>query len=141
MGVRYSGPLVSIVAVAAGPGGAVANYQTAFTMPTTGKRVKIVKIMWHNRTGANGNLQVGYGDLTGAGSLFRQILPDIYMLTGFDGELTEDEIPMGGNTPEGMMPDTAVPTGTTGNILVGTIIPGVGAVPNNVQVRIEVEVD
>lgn len=140
MGVRYSGPLVSIVAVGAGPGGAVANYQTAFAMPATAKRLIIRKIMWHNRSGANGNLQVGYGDLTGAGSLFRQILPNIAMLNGFDGELAEGDLPIAGNRPEGMEIDITVPTGTTGDILIGTDIAGVGAAPNDVQVRIEVEV-
>lgn len=139
MGTRWSGPLVSIVALGAGIGGAVANAQIAVLMPGNPKKLRIRKIMWHNGIAAQANLLVGYGDLTGAGSLFRQILPNIIMAPGLDGELDEAHIPLAGNTPDGMYPDAAVPTGTTGDILVETDSAAVGAAPNNVQVRIEVE--
>lgn len=137
MGVRISGPLVSLVAVGAGIGGAVANAGTAHIL-STGKRAVIKKIMWRSG-GGNRDLLIGYGDLTAAGSLFRQVLPNIQMLANIDGEMDESEIPNGGNTPEGFQADTTVPTGTSGNILVETDTAGVGAIPNNVQVRIEVE--
>lgn len=137
MGVRISGPLISLEAIGAGIGGAVTNAGTAHTL-STGKRAVIKKIVWLNRA-ATGRLLIGFGDRTVTGSLFRQTLPSILMLSGIDGEMGEDEIPNGGNTPEGFQTDTTAVTGTIGNILVETDAVGVGAAPVNVQVRIEVE--
>lgn len=138
MGIRISGPLVSLTAIGAGIGGAVTNAATAHTL-STGKRAVIKKIMWRNNSLTNGFLLVGYGDRTVAGSLFRQVLPSILMLAGIDGEMSELDIPNGGNTPEGFQTDTTAVTGTVGNILVETDAAGVGAIPANVQVKIEVD--
>ncbi len=140
MGNRYTGPVVILTAVGAGVGGAVANAGTAWAVSQGSKKVKIRKIRWNNLSGIAGYLLVGYGDLTVAGSLFRRIMPDIYMLAGItDGELTEDQIPAGGNTPEGMQPSTVAVTGTTGAILVeSTIALGVGT-PVHVQIEVEEE--
>ena len=135
-GVRISGPLVRCVAAAAGDGGVVANSQVAHTL-STGKRAAIKKIMWRNRALVNVDLLVGYGDLTAAGSLFRQVLPRILCVAGVDGELLETELPIGGNSPEGFVADTTVPTGTLGNILVET--DGAVGAGTPLEVRIEVE--
>lgn len=138
MGRRLSTGLISIVATGAGDGGAVTNAQTAWSL-SSGKRAIIRKIRWRNRSGANANLLIGYGDLTPAGSLFRQVFPSILMLAGTDGELTEDQIPIMGNSREGFAADTTAVTGTTGDILVETDAAGVGAAPNDVQVIMEIE--
>ncbi len=50
----------------------------------------IRKVMWYNNTGANVTLQLGTVSATPA---FVQLLPDIYALNGFDGELGEADLP------------------------------------------------
>ena len=86
----------------------------------------------------NANLLIGYGDLTVAGSVFRQVMPSILMVNGVDGVLTEAEIPVVGNGPEGFAADTTPVTGSLGNIIIETD-GAAGAAPLDVQVVIEVE--
>lgn len=143
MGVRVSGGLVRIVANCAGDGGAVANTQIAHILSalTPGKRVRIKKIQWFNQTGNDCRLLVGFGDRTVAGSIFRQVLPRILCLNGIHDGLEEGEIPARGNTPLGFQQDATVPTGSIGNILVGTD-DGVGigaATPLEVIIEVEEE--
>jgi len=140
MGVRLSSGLMSITAVGGGDGvalGAAANNPTAWIL-STGKRAVIKKIMWRNGIGAAANLLVGFGDRTVAGSIFRQVLPNIRMVAGVDGELNEDDLPIAGNSREGFVADTTAITGTVGSIFVETD-GAAGAYPGNVQVVIEVE--
>ena len=151
MGVRLSSGLVAITAVGAGNNanlGAVANNPTAWIL-SIGKRAVIKKIMWRNGIGVNANLLIGYGDRTVAASVFRQVFPNILMVNGIDGELTEGEIPIMGNgvggtalvpggATQGFVADTTPVTGTVGNIIVETD-GAAGAYPANVQVIIELE--
>lgn len=141
MGVRLSSGLISITALGGGDGAIATNAVTAWILGLNAKVAKIRKITWRNRTGGNGNLLIGVGDRTVAGSIFRQVFPSILMLNGIDGELTEDQLPIMGNTREGFAADTTPVTGTVGNILVETSTPGVGVAPADVQVIIEVEED
>lgn len=138
MGVRITTGLQSIVAVGGGDGVAVgAAGITAHTL-SLGKRAVIKRIMWRNRIGVNANLLIGHGDLTVAGSVFRQVMPSILMVNGVDGVLTEAEIPVVGNGPEGFAADTTPVTGSLGNIIIETD-GAAGAAPLDVQVVIEVE--
>lgn len=50
----------------------------------------IRKIMWYNNTGAPVTLSIGTLNATPA---FVPLLPTIYAINLFDGELTEDELP------------------------------------------------
>jgi len=140
MGVRLSSGLLSITAVGGGDGvalGAAANNPTAWTL-SIGKRAIIRKIMWRNGIALAANLLVGFGDRTVAGSIFRQVLPNIRMVSGVDGELNEEDLPIVGNSPEGFVADTTPVTGTIGNIFVETD-GAAGAYPGNVQVSMEIE--
>lgn len=151
MGVRLSSGLVTITAVGGGNNvvlGAVAANPTAWTL-SPGKRAVIKKVAWRNGIGVNANLLIGYGDRTVAGSVFRQVFPNILMVNGFDGELREEDLPIMGNGvgyagvggtggTEGFVADTTPVTGTTGAIIVETD-GAAGAYPANVQVIIEVE--
>ncbi len=135
VGSRIGTPLVRLIAVGAGDGGAVANAVVLFINP--GRKVILRKITWRNLTGGNGNLLIGYGDRTGAGSLFRQVHPNLFMVA-LDDRLEEGQIPLMGNSREGFVPDGTVPTGTTGDILVETDAAGVGAgTPVEVQAEVE----
>lgn len=88
----------------------------------TGRTAIIRKIMWHNASGGNGNLIIG--ELTPpAVPVWTPRLPLIFMINGFDGELTEGEIPA---------------FIFTTNVIGRTDCLGVG-VPTPVQVLIEVE--
>lgn len=148
MGIRLSTRLITIIAVWAGDGGAITNLLPAWNPSLSGatpsnaggipKLAIIRKVMWRNRTGANGNLVIGFGDRTPAGSLFNRRYPLILMLAGIDGELGEADLPISGNTPRGFILDTTIPTGTTGAILVGTDIAGV-ALATPVEVTMEIE--
>ena len=140
MGQRLTGGMVALVATGAGNGGAVANALTAWTL-SAGKRAIIRKITWRNRTGANANLLIGFGDRTAVGSLFRQVLPTILMINGIDGELSEDLLPICGNTPQGFQADTTVPTGTVGNILVETDSVLVAPPPATTDIQVIIEVE
>jgi len=103
---------------------------------STGKKAVIKKIMWINRTGGNGYLRVGY--LTNAAvPVFTQVLPDIMMVNGIDGQLTEAELPLCGNRPEGFCADTTANTGTLGNIIIQGSVGGAPA--NDVMVTLEIE--
>ena len=137
MGTRLQGGLISLIAVGGGDGGAIANSLAAWTL-SPGKTAVIKKIMWLNRIVANAGLLVGFEDLTAIGGLFRQVLPTIQMVTGVDGEMNEEDLPICGNTPDGFKADTVVPTGSLGAIMVQTD-GAAGAAPNDVQVIIEVE--
>ncbi len=139
MGQRLTGGLVSLVAVGAGNGGAITNARQAWILsPGSPRRAIIRKIMWRNRTVGDGNLLVGYADRTAGVNLFRQVLPSILMLAGFNDELTERQLPICGNTPQGFAIDLTAITGTVGDIWVETDC-AVAAAPNDVQVIIEVE--
>lgn len=140
MGVRLTGGMVSITAVGAGNGvalGLATANPTAWTL-STGKRAVIKKIMWRCGIAGGANLLVGYGDRTVAGSIFRQVLPNIRMVTGVDGELNEEDLPIAGNSPEGFVADTTAVTGSVGSIFVETD-GAAGAYPGDVQVILEVE--
>lgn len=144
MDQRLSSGLISIEAVGGGNGvvlGAAANNPTAFTLPT-GKRAVIKKIWWRNRIGVNANLLIGFGDRTVAGSIFRLAGPRILMVNGIDGQLDENEIPIFGNSSQGFIADTTVPTGTTGAIILETDgAAGTEAAGTNVHVVLEVAIE
>lgn len=127
-GVRLSSGLVLIVAAAA--------TTRLFTLGTVvPKRAVIRKVMWHNRSGGNTTLSIGYTTL---GAVFTPVLPLIYMVNGLDGELDEWHLPVAGNTPQGFCPDTTLVTGTPGDI--DAQAAAAGPAPAEVQVIIEVEV-
>lgn len=127
MGVRVSSGLITI------QNSLVDN--TLFTLSTSKtERAVIRKIAWINRTGANTFLRIGHTTL---GGVFTQDLPDILMLAGIDGQWTEPELPICGNTPEGFAPNTTLVTGTLGNIIGRAVASA--ATPNDVQVNIEME--
>ena len=136
MGVRITGNMQSIVGVGGGNNAALANQVTLHTL-STGKRAVIRKLRWCNRTGANVNIWIGYGDLTVAASVFRQTMPDILAVNGVDGELTEEQIPLNGNMPQGFAADTTAITGSNGNILAEAS--NAAADPADVQIIAEVE--
>ena len=137
MGTRITGGLQSIIAAGGGDGVAVGlNAQILHTL-SPGKRAVLRRLMWRNRTPADVDLWIGYGDLTVAGSVFRQTVPTILAITGIDGELTEAELPINGNGPEGFSADTTAVTGSTGDILVEAS--AAGAAPADVQIMAEVE--
>jgi len=110
-----------------------ATSYTAWTLGL-GRRAVIRKIRFHNRTGGNGVLRIGYTTLAAA---FVQVLPDITMLNGLDDAWDEEHIPIGGNYPEGFAADTTAGTGTLGDIIIRSDVGG--AIPNDVQVTLEVE--
>jgi len=141
MGQIYSSGLLSLVAVGAGDGGAIANAIMAFQMPTipaTGVKLIVRRVAWRNRIGINADLLIGYADRTVAGALFRLVFPRIRMVNGVADEWTD--MPIMGNTREGFMIDTAAVTGSLGDIYVETDTAGVGAAPLNVEVTMDVEV-
>ncbi len=116
---RISTNLVRLTAVGNGDGFAIgATGFTLFTLPV-GMRAIIRKLAWYNHTGANGNLLIGYGDRTGAGSIFR-LIAAIYTFNNLTDFLTEAELPIFGNMVEGFQNDVTPVTGTTGNIIVET---------------------
>jgi len=125
-GVRLSTALVAM--------GAAANVTVLVHTQSPGKRAVIKKIIWHNRTGAPGVLRFGFLTL---GAVFTQVLPDIFMVAGLDGQLNENDLPICGNTPQGFAADTTAVTGTLGAIQAQSSVAGVA--PADVQVRIEVE--
>lgn len=142
MSVRISSGLISITAVGGGDGaalGAVAANPTVWAQGATGKKAIPRKIGWRNRIAVNANLLIGYGDRTGAGSVFRQVYPSILMVTGVDGVLAEEELAVMGNGPEGFVVDTTAVTGSLGNIIVETD-GAAGAAPLDVQVVMELEI-
>ena len=108
---------------------------TSYTLWTvsTGKRSILKRIMWANRTGANGYLRIGYIDNTPA---FVPVLPDILML---GGPCIEDvmDVPLCGNSPEGFCLDATVGAGSTGLIVIQCTVGG--ADPAQVQISGVVE--
>lgn len=105
-----------------------------------GRRVVIRKIMFHNRTGGRGVLRVGF--LTNAVvPVFTQVLPDITMINGISDSLEEQEIPQGGNYPEGFFPNTTPNTGTLGDIVVQSDVGAAGAFSVEVAMEVEEEPD
>ena len=148
MGLRLSAGLITITGVWAGDLGAITNLPVAWNPSLSGptpsntggipKLVVIRKILFRNRSGGNGNLVIGFGDRTVAGSRFQRTHPLIFMLNGIDGVLTEEDIPVSGNMRTGFMLDTTPVNGTTGAILVGTDCVGV-ALATPVEVLMEVE--
>lgn len=123
--LRITGGLVSCVAAA-----------TTYTLHTlsTGKRAIVRKISAFNHQAVAVRLQIGYLTL---GAVFTPCLPDIYLVTGMDLRLTEDEIPVCGNSPEGFIADTTAVTGTLGNI--SCQVSAAAAAPADIEVQVEVE--
>jgi len=110
---------------------------TSYTLHTlsAGKRGILRKLNWMNRAVAgNGFLRIGYTNLAAA---FVQVFPDILMVQFIDGGLTEDELPIIGNSPLGFMANTTLLTGSVGNIIVQCSVGG--AAPNDVMVSAEIE--
>lgn len=142
MGKRVSSGLISLVAAAAGNGGAIASAVIAIPMPVGNPpqgpvNVVIKKIAWWSNFGLNAQLLIGYGDRTVAGSLFRQVFPTILMINGQPDHW--DDPPIMGNSPEGFKIDLTAVTGTLGDIYVECPTAGIGAAPNNVFVVVEAE--
>ena len=128
MGVRKSSGLIAM--------GAAPNVSVNLWTLSLGKKAVIKKIMWINRTVGAGVLRIGYLTLA---AVFTAVLPDITMVAGVDGEMTEAELPISGNTIEGFQADTTLVTGSLGNIIAQASVAGVA--PASVQVTIEVEED
>lgn len=127
-GIRLGSGLISVVAAA--------TTTRLFTLGTVSTKKAIIrKIFWHNRTGGNGTLSIGYLTL---GAVFTPVLPLILMLNGIDGQLEEVDIPITGNTVEGFCAERTLVTGSLGNIDCQTSVGG--AAPADVLVSIEVEV-
>lgn len=119
MGQRVSTNLVRITAVGAGDGVAIgATGFVLYTLPV-GLRAIIRKLAIRNQTGANANLLIGYGDRTVVGSIFR-LIGAVWAVNNLPDFLTEDELPIFGNTPEGFKLDLTIPGGTTGDIIIET---------------------
>lgn len=128
IGIRQSGPLVSIVAAA--------TDAILFILGTaTAQRAIIRKIMVMNHQAAPITLQIGFTTL---GAVFTPVLPDLYCINGIESSWTEEELPICGNTPEGFQADATAVTGTLGNIIAQAS--AAGAIPLDIEVRIEVEV-
>lgn len=125
---RISSGLIEFTAVA------LANTLIHTLSTASPKRAQIKKIMWRNRTAANSQLRIGYLTVAAA---FVQVLPDILMIAGVDDFMTDVEIPICGNGPEGFVADTTPVTGTTGDIYARSTVAGAAGV--NVQVIMEVE--
>ena len=93
MGIRKAGNAGLILATT---GGGV--WDLLHTIPVTtiqgvtfpSRTFVIRKVMWYNNTGANATLQIGTQNAVPA---FVPLLPTIYALNLFDGELTEAELP------------------------------------------------
>lgn len=69
---------------------AVATGDLVHTL-STGASAKIKKIMWSNNTGAP--ITLIFGTEIYAAATFVAYMPTIMCISGFDGELTEDQIP------------------------------------------------
>jgi len=125
-GRRVSSPLISVVAAAT----------TTAVYTLTGTQLGIIrKIMWFTNQAGNPTLQVGYTTLA---AVWTPVMPDIYMLTGIDGELDEANLPVAGNTIQGFQIDATLVTGFAGIIAVRAS--AAGAAPNDVRVRVEIEI-
>lgn len=116
-GVRFSTGIQTLVANGTGDGVAIGATGTIMWTPGTNKKLVIVKIRAYNATGGNSLVWIGYGDLTGAGSVFRQTMTSFVVLNGIDAEIPETRIPRRGNAPDGFCADATLVTGSTGAII------------------------
>lgn len=93
MGIRKGGNAGILLATTGAP-----VYDLLHTIPITTiqqiafppRTIVIRKIMWYNNTGAAATIQFGTQNAVPA---FVQLLPTIFCPNGFDGELTEAELP------------------------------------------------
>ncbi len=99
-----------------------------------GKRAIVRKIMWYNNTGGAGILSIGYLNLTPA---FVQALPQIRMVNATHDFMSEDELPIFGNMPQGFMADTTAVTGSLGNIVIQSSVGGAPGVDAQIELEIE----
>lgn len=120
--VRLSSGVVSIT---------IALTTTPLWLTSAGKKAKIKKISWINRTVGNGFLRIGYLTLAAA---FVPVLHDILMVSLIDDWM---EPPICGNDRDGFVADTTALTGTLGYIVAQATV--AGAAPADVQVVLEVE--
>ncbi len=134
MGVRYNTGLISIIVALTTPPSTASILWTKSTLP--GRVAVIRKLMYRNRTGGVVSLRIGY-NTNAVVPAFVQVAPDILATNGVDGELTEAELPIMGNTVVGFATDATVTTGTLGNIMIGATASA--AAPNDVQVMAEIE--
>ena len=140
MGVRISTGLVRITAVGGGDG--VAIGVTGFVLLTlatqrAATRAIIRSLRWRNISGGNGSLLIGYGDLTAAGSVFRQVWAE-WMVNLLPDGLAEGELPILGNMVQGFQADRTLITGSLGDIIVETDCAGCAvATPFGVIAEIE----
>lgn len=89
-----------------------------------GRKAMLRKIMWSNRTGFDATLIFGTLDAAAVPN-FVPFLPTITALTGFDGELTDDEIPDVIWQLVRVVTGAALTTGRTGNVIVLASVAGV----------------
>ena len=122
---RYTSGLISIVAAAT----------TTALFTCTGNAIYIVrKVMCRNNQGANIQLVLGYDNLAVA---WVPVMPSLTCLTGLDNEWVEAELPVAGNTVQGWTIDATPLTGWAG--VIAARVSAAAAIPNDVQVTIEVE--
>ena len=86
VGIRKTSAMASIVAAAT---------TTLLHAITPGRTAIVRKVMWNNRNGTTGRLQIGSTDSAtgGVGGVFAQRLPEIFMPAGQSGVLTEEDLP------------------------------------------------
>lgn len=112
----------------------VAATTTALHTISTGKTARIKKIMAYSRQGANVTLEIGYDTL---GAVWTPVMPPITLVPNLDVGLSEADIPIAGNTPDGFHADATLVTGFAGVIAARASAAGVA--PNHISVVIEVE--
>jgi len=109
----------------------VALTTTTLWMTSAGKKARIKKIRWMNRTVGNSFLRIGYLTL---GAVFTPVIPDILMVSLIDDEMVP---PICGNDRDGFVADTTALTGTLGYVVAQATVAGVA--PNDIQVELEIE--
>ena len=121
VGVRRTSAMASIT---------VAATTTLIHQITPGRTAIIRKIMWANRNAATGRLRFGSTDAAagGAGGVYAQRIPEIFIGAGLSGELTEEDLP-------NYEFRTLVDVNT--DIVAQSSVAAVA--PNDIQVTIEVE--
>jgi hypothetical protein len=100
-------------------GTAVATGDLVHTL-SLGRHAYLRKVMWSNNTGGNGTLIFGTQDAQ-AVPAFVALFPTITCLNGFDGELTEAELP----DIKFILNRAALAAGRSGNIYVLTSVAGI----------------
>ena len=91
IGIRKAGNAGLVITTAGGPDLLhTIPVMTVQTVAFPARTFIIRKIMWFNNTGANTTLAIGTRNATPANV---QLLPTILALNGFDGELSEAELP------------------------------------------------